>query len=138
MAISVRRPAATICLLSALALYDLTDDIPTRSDVAVPRGTQPVRIDHAPVAWHRFDADTFHVGRTGHALPGGLVIGQYSPERTIIDLFRLRHVWGSDLAHGALKRWLGKRGSSPSALLDVARQFPHAQPALRGALEILL
>lgn len=138
MAICLRRPEATICLLSALALHDLTDDIPTRSDIAVPRGTQPVRVDHAPIAWHRFDGDTFDLGRVRHRLPGGVSIGLYSPERTIVDLFRLRHVWGNDLAHDALKRWLSMRGSSPSTLLEMAARFPHAQPALRAALEILL
>lgn len=34
MAINVKRPDATICLMSALVLHELTDDIPTRSDVA--------------------------------------------------------------------------------------------------------
>lgn len=138
MAISLRRPEATICLLSALALHDLTDDIPTGSDIAIPRGTQPVRIDQAPIAWHRFDSDTFDLGRGEYRLPAGLSIGFYSPERTIVDLFRLRHVWGSDLAHDALKRWLSRRGTSPSTLLGLAARFPHAQPALRVALEILL
>jgi hypothetical protein len=38
MAISVRRLEATICVLSALALHDLTDDIPTRTEIAIPRG----------------------------------------------------------------------------------------------------
>lgn len=138
MAASAKRTRATICLLSALAMHDLTDDIPAHTDLAIPRGTQPVRIDHAPIAWHRFDLDTFDLGRDGHALPGGLSIGLYSPERTIVDLFRLRHAWGSDLATGALKSWLRERGTSPSVLLDMASHFPHAQPAIRAALEILL
>jgi predicted transcriptional regulator of viral defense system len=138
MAIAAKRSEATLCLRSALSIHDLTDDIPARSDIAIPRGTQPLTIRIASIAWHRFDPGTFDIGRTRHALPGGLSIGLYSAERTIIDLFRLRHDWGSDLAVDALKRWLGGRGNSPAALLTMARHFPKARPALQHALEILL
>ena len=91
----------------------------------------------APITWHRFDTATFDVGRTDYALPGGRSIGLYSAERTIIDLFRLRYDWGSDLAIGALKRWL-HAGGSPSILLGTARAFPKVRSALQNALEILL
>lgn len=138
MAISAKRPQATICLLSALSIHDLTDEIPTRSDVAIPRGTNSLTIRTAPITWHRFDAETFDIGRTEHVLPAGMSIGLYSAERTIIDLFRLSHNWGADFAVEALKRWLSGRGHSPSALLTMAREFPIARPALQHALEILL
>ena len=36
--ISLRKPAATICLLSALSLHELTDEIPRETDIALPRG----------------------------------------------------------------------------------------------------
>jgi len=138
IAVAAKKPDATLCLLTALSLHELTDEIPARSDIAIPRGTQPVTIHHAPITWHRFDTDTFGIGRGEHALPGGLSIGLYSAERTLIDLFRLRHAWGSDLALGALKRWLRERGNSPAALLTVAESFPKARPAIQQALEVLL
>jgi predicted transcriptional regulator of viral defense system len=138
MAIATKRREATLCLLSALSIHDLTDEIPTRSDIAIPRGTHELAITSAAVSWHRFDASTFDIGRTEHSLPGGLAIGLYSAERTIIDLFRLSHNWGSDLAIEALKRWLRRRGNSPSDLLAMARDFPKGRPALKNALEILL
>lgn len=138
IAIAAKRPDATLCLLTALSLHELTDEIPTRSDIAIPRGTQPVTVHHAPIAWHRFDADTFSIGRTEHALPAGSSIGLYSAERTLIDLFRLRHAWGSDLALGALKQWLRGRGNGPGSLLTMAEDFPKARPAIRQALEVLL
>lgn len=138
IAIATKRPDATLCLLTALSLHELTDEIPTRSDIAIPRGAQPVTVHHAPIAWHRFDADTFSVGRTEHALPDGSSIGLYSSERTLIDLFRLRHAWGSDLALDALKQWLRRRGNSPGSLLTMAEDFPKARPAIRQALEVLL
>jgi len=138
MAIAIKRPEATICLLSALAMHGLTDEIPSITNIAIPRGIQPLTVRLAPIAWHRFDGGTFAIGRSTHSLSGGLSIGLYSPERTIIDLFRLRHEWGNDLAVGALKRWLRERGNSPATLLGLATQFPQARPALQSALEILL
>lgn len=138
IAIAVKRPTATIALLSAAAHHELTDEIPTATDIAIPRGTQPIRIDIAPIAWHRFDPDTFRIGRTRLPLAGGVEIGIYSAERTIVDLFRLRHGLGSDLAVEALKRWLAQSGNIPSALLATSRAFPQALPAIRSALEVLL
>ena len=138
MAIAAKRPQATLCLLTALSSHDLTDEIPTRSNIAIPRGTKPLTIWSAPITWHHFDTATFDIGRTEHALPSRRAIGMYSAERTIIDLFRLSHEWGSDLAIDALKRWLRVRVSSPSQLLAMAEKFPKAKPALQNALEILL
>lgn len=138
MSISARRADATLCLLSALAMHELTDEIPTRSDVALPRGAHRLATRHAPIAWHFFDRATFDVGRSLLELGAGMTIGLYGPERTIIDVFRLRHAWGPDLAVEALKRWLRRPGASPGALLDMAREFPKARPALQAALQVLL
>lgn len=138
MAIVTKRPQATLCLLTALSIHDLTDEIPTRSNIAIPRSTKPLTAWSAPISWHHFDAATFDIGRTEHALPGGGAIGLYSAERTIIDLFRLSHEWGSDLAIDALKRWLRAKGNSPSQLLAMAKRIPKGRPALQNALEILL
>lgn len=138
IAAATRIPQATLCLLTALSLHDLTDEIPTHSNIAIPRDVTPARIQYAPIEWHRFDSSTFDIGRLQHELPGNSTIGLYCAERTIIDLFRLRHLWGADLAHSALKRWLNAEQSSPSALLRMTTHFPKAQPAIRHALEVLL
>jgi predicted transcriptional regulator of viral defense system len=137
--ISLRKPSATICLLSALSLHELTDEIPRETDIALPRGERTLTTRFTPIRWHSFDRATFELGRTEHHLPGAeLSIGLYSPERTIIDTFRLRHEIGADIANEALKRWLRRRGNAPATLLDLARSFPKALPALRATMEILL
>lgn len=132
-----RAREATICLVSALSRHDLTDQIPAAIDIAIPRGRRRPVIE-APVAWHSFAPETFTVGRTELQLDEGAMIGLYGPERSIIDAFRLRHLEGHELAVEALKRWLRRPGSSPAALLAMARHFPKARPALQTALEILL
>jgi len=137
-AIALRKPDATICLLSALALHELTDEIPRATDIALPRGERALKTRLAPIRWHSFDPDTFHLGRGTRKLPGDIEIGLYGQERTIIDAFRMRHELGADLAHEALRRWLRRRGSNSGELLTMANHFPKASPALRSALEILL
>lgn len=135
--IAIRAPRATVCLASALARHQLTDAIPSKIDIALPRRSRhPATV--APVHWHAFAADTFGLGRAELSLTADVRIGLYGPERSIIDAFRLRHQEGPELAHEALKRWLGRRGSSPAELIRMAQHFPKALPSLRAALEILL
>lgn len=136
--IALRKPSATICLLSALALHDLTDEIPQATHIALPRGDRTLVTPRAPIRWHSFDRDTFDMGRGEHRLDSDITMGLYSAERSITDAFRLRHALGSDIANEALKRWLRRSDSAPAQLLAMARHFPKAYPALRSTLEILL
>lgn len=134
--IALRASRATLCLTSALAHHDLTDDIPSSIDIALPRTHRQPRTT-APVTWHRFDDDTFDIGRSEVPIGADLTLGIYEPARTIVDAYRLRHLYGADQAHEALKRWL-RQGHNPSTLLKIAEQFPKAEAALRHALEVLL
>lgn len=135
--VAARTPEATLCLRSALARHELIDDIPFEIDLALPRGKRRPATT-APARWHHFDADTFHLGQGRLSLAGGLSIGLYSPERCIVDAFRLRHLEGTELAHQSLKAWLRTRHAQPAALLRLAKSFPKGEPSLRQALELLL
>jgi hypothetical protein len=65
-------------------------------------------------------------------------MGIYSPERCLVDAFRLRHQEGADIAYDALRRWLRRPASKPASLTRMAGSFPKAAPGLRTALEVLL
>ncbi|MGB3685851.1 MAG: hypothetical protein WA991_08530 [Ornithinimicrobium sp.] len=135
--IAGRRPMATLCLTSALALHDLTDAIPGAYDIALPRGFRPIKTQ-TPVEWHAFDRRTFDIGRETLQLDGQPTISQYSAERSIIDAFRMRETEGYEAGNEALRRWLRRRGSQPSHLIAMAAEFPKAHTAMRRSLEILL
>jgi hypothetical protein len=135
--IATRAPSATLCLTTALARHGLSDAIPGSLDIAVPRTARP-HPTSVPVTWHRFDAATFNIGRDELQLGAHNHIGIYSPERCIIDAFRMRSREGAELGRDALRRWLRKRGSQPASLLKLAGAFPRTQRALQEALEILL
>lgn len=135
--IVLRAPKATLCLTTALSRHDLTDAIPRTIDVALPQGTWLPRLS-IPVTWHKFARATFEIGRETIRIDTHR-IGLYDAQRSIVDTFRLRHLEGYELAIEALKRWLRKRGSQPSALLAMAHRVdPRSEAALRKAMEILL
>ena len=135
--IAERVPLATICLETALARHGLIDTIPAAIDIAVPRGsTRPAL--RAPIRLHQFDRSTFELGRDSLDVGTRQPIGLYSAERSIIDVIRLRHREGSDVAWEALRRWLARPGRSPAQLMELSARLPRAEPALRRALEVLL
>ena len=136
--VAFRSERATICLTSALARHDLTDEIPASIDLALPRGTRAPATS-APITWHQFDPKTFDLGRADLDVGAGYRIGLYSAERSICDAFRLRHLEGSEQAVEALKRWLRRPGSQPSRLFALAAEMgPRATEPIRSALQILL
>ncbi|MCL2595825.1 MAG: type IV toxin-antitoxin system AbiEi family antitoxin domain-containing protein [Promicromonosporaceae bacterium] len=135
--VAFRAPLATMCLTSALVHYGLIDDIPTALELALPSGAPHRPPVTTPVTWRVFDAGTFSVGR-GEENIRGVTFPVYSPERCVVDAFRLRGYTGYETATKALKAWLSHRGNAPATLLDIARQLPRAIGPLQQALEILL
>jgi predicted transcriptional regulator of viral defense system len=135
--VAYRIPEGTLCLTTALARHGLTDNIPARIDVAIPRGNRiPTLL--SPVDVRVFSKDTFELGRGEFKVGEGFAVGLYSPERSLVDMIRLRHREGTDIAWEALRRWLGRRGSKPAALIEMAKASHGAERAVRNALEIVL
>ena len=78
-------PDGVICLISALAFYEITTQIPHEVHVALPRGAE-TRLDHPPIRAYRFTGEAFTAGVDAHALDG-VSIRIYSPEKTLADCF---------------------------------------------------
>lgn len=135
--IAHRVPEGTLCLMSALARHGLTDDIPDRIDVAIPRGRRIPALQ-SPANVHVFARDTFSLGRGIIGVGDGLTLGLYSAERSLVDMVRLRHREGAEIAWEALRRWLRRKGARPAALIEMARPFRGAEGAVRHALEFVL
>jgi hypothetical protein len=132
----VRHGDATICLTSALAQHDLIDAIPTGLDVAIPRGSR-IPAGTGLIAWHQFNRVTFNLDRLEIPILGtDQMIGIYSPERSIVDAFRLRAEVGYELPREALKEWL-RRGGKPVRLIEIASRLPRAKTPILQALEML-
>ncbi|MBW1970763.1 MAG: type IV toxin-antitoxin system AbiEi family antitoxin domain-containing protein [Deltaproteobacteria bacterium] len=93
--IATRIPGGVICLISALAFYELTTQIPHEVHVALPRGAEEPRLDHPPIKTYRFTGEAFTEGVEAHELDG-VSVRIYSPEKTLADCFKFRNQVGAD------------------------------------------
>jgi hypothetical protein len=132
--VCARAPHGMVCLNSALSYWDLSDEIPGAVHLAVPEGTHRPTIDHPPTTVHVFGARTFNVGRV-EITERGASFWITDRERAVVDAFRLRHLVGEDLAHGAIRRYLSQRPKR-TRLAGVARDLG-AFTSLSAALRIL-
>lgn len=108
-----------------------------RLDVApIPRGSRSPASTSA-IAWHQFDRFTFEIGREQVAILGSdQTIWIYSPERSVVDAFRMRGEVGYELARDALREWL-RRGGKPARLIEIASRLPRATSPVLQAVGML-
>jgi predicted transcriptional regulator of viral defense system len=135
--VSARVPGGTICLNSALAYWDLTDEIPAQVHIAVPRGTRPPAVDHPATKVHTFDTRTFQLERQQARTDADEPFWIYSASRSVVDAMRLSRWVGQDVAFQALRRYMNQRDSSPARLAELSRELG-GEKRLRPALEALL
>ncbi len=136
LGIALRVPHAVVCLVSAAALHDLTDELPRAAQIAVPRGTRSPRITYPPIEVFHFAAATFDLGLEVQEAATGEPVRVYSAARTVVDLMRLRRRIGEPLALGALRRYLHQRGARPGLLVELALPLDVLGP-MRAAVDVL-
>lgn len=136
LGVARRAPLAVVCLVSAAALHDLTDELPLAVQIALPRGARSPRITHPPVQVFHFDASTFQLGLGEVEAAPGEQVRVYTAARTVVDLMRFRHRIGQPLALGALRRYLISAGARPGLLLDLAQPLGVLGP-VRAAVDVL-
>lgn len=91
-------PGGVICLISALAIYDLTEEMPRQFWIAVKNGTSMKR----PKEYKIIRLRNMHIGKTTLELEG-VSVPIFDRERTILDAFRLL---SPEIAIKALKKAL--------------------------------
>ncbi|MGH3912876.1 MAG: type IV toxin-antitoxin system AbiEi family antitoxin domain-containing protein [Pseudonocardiaceae bacterium] len=137
LAVAHRAPLAVVCLISALAVYELTDEVPVVVQVAVPRGTHRPRITYPPTEVSEFDARTFDLGLREREVSSGERVRIYGAARSVVDVMRLRRRIGDPVALRALRRWVERRAGDPAELLGYARALDVEGP-VRQAVEAVL
>lgn len=117
---AIRVPKGVICLISSLAFYEVTDEIPRNVDLAIPRGTRGNKIEHPPVKYHRFSHAAWKAGIETKRI-GGQDVRIYSLAKTLADCFKFRNKIGADVARDALKTALNERKVSPNEIMKYAK-----------------
>lgn len=137
MAVCRRAPEGMICLNSAASFWDLSDEMPDSVHLAIARGKHRPQIAYPPTRVHVFAAGTFALGRVQQKVDSAATIAISSPERTVVDLLRLRSRVGRDLALSALRRYLQSSDAKPGELLALARRL-RVGTVMAEAMEPLL
>lgn len=133
----VRRvPQAVVCLISALALHELTTQIPHAVDIALKKGRRRPRIAHPPIRVYWWSDASLTQGVELHTF-SGVKVQVTGPERSVADAFRYRHQLGLDLALEALRVWKSRRGARADTLLAAARVV-RVETVIRPYLQALL
>ena len=136
VAVSRRAPRAVVCLISALAFHGLTAQVPHEVYLAIPRDTEPPRIDYPPVRVFRFGQRAFGEGIQTHDLDG-VPVRIYSREKTLADCFKHRNTVGIDTAVVALRRYREQGRVDVEAILRYARTC-RVEKVIRPYLEAIL
>ena len=113
-------PRGVVCLVSALAFHDLTDQQPARIWIAIGQKSWKPRVTHPPLRFVRFTPTALRAGVKPHVIEG-VAVRVTEPARTIIDLFRYRRTVGQTIAVDGLKEALRRRRVTPSEIARLAR-----------------
>ena len=136
LTVALRVPDGVVCLISALSFHELTTQIPHRIYLAIPRGTEPPRVDYPPIATFWFSRRAFTQGVETHTIDR-VPVRIYSREKTIADCFKYRNKIGLDTALEALRLYREQHGASSEALLRYA-QICRVTSVMRPYLEAIL
>ncbi len=120
VAVARRVPRGVVCLISALALHDLTTQIPHEVWLAVPRDSEPPRVDYPPVRVFRFATKAFAAGIETQNMDG-TPVRVYSREKTLTDCFKYRNKIGLDTVLEGLKRYKQQGRIDVDALMHYAK-----------------
>ena len=120
--IAKRAPKAVICLTSALAFHDLTDQLPRRVWIAIGAKDWEPKITYPKVRTVRFREPYFSGDVEEHQM-GGATIRMYTISKTLADAFRNQRLVDRSVAIEALKAAIKQRKATASAIAEAARTY---------------
>ena len=114
-------PKGVICLTSALAYYELTDQIPAKVWMAIgPKDWRP-RFLYPPARFAHFPNKHLHTGVEHHKIDG-VAVPIFGVAKTIADLFRYRRIIGVNVALEGLREAFRKKKATPAQIAKYARE----------------
>lgn len=112
-------PKGVICLTSALAYHELTDQIPAKVWIAIgPKDWRP-KFLYPPARFARFPSIHLRTGVERHVIDG-VDVPIFGIAKTIADLFRYRRIIGINVALEGLREALRKRKATPAQIAKSA------------------
>jgi predicted transcriptional regulator of viral defense system len=131
-----RIPDAVICLISALAVYEITTQIPYKVYIALPRKNKKApRIEYPPLEIVWLQGESYRAGIVNYSADG-FDVPIYDLEKTIADCFKFRNKIGHDVALEALTNYMKRPKPDINKLVKYAR-VDRVKNILNPYLEIL-
>ncbi len=118
--VSLRIPDAVICLISALAIHNLTTQIPYKIYVALPQPIKRPRIEYPPIDIVWLSDKPYHAGIEERTIDS-VTVRLYNREKTIADCFKFRNKIGQDIAIEALKDYMSDPGANVERVLHFSK-----------------
>jgi predicted transcriptional regulator of viral defense system len=134
--VAAKVPHAVIYLVSALSFHELTTQIPHEVWIAIPRNSEPPRLNYPPIRVSRLTDIAFKTGIEKHAVDGQTV-SVYSREKTLADCFSRRNEVGLDVAIEAIKVYMARGKAKVDLIMEYATKLRVAK-TMRPYLEALL
>lgn len=136
LTVAAKVPHAVVYLISALTFHEMTTQVPHEVWVAVPRNSEPPRLDYPPTRVVRLSPGPYGAGIETHDLDG-VRVKVYCREKTIADCFKHRSEIGLDTVLEAVRLYKAQGRVDADALLRYAAVCRVARVA-RPYLEALL
>lgn len=136
VAASIKVPKGIICLLSALAFHEATDEIPRYVHIAIPRGKRANKTKYPPVKYYHYAPDIWEAGLEEHNIQGR-IIKVYNLARTVVDCFKFRNKIGMDVARDALKVAVKEKGIKPKEIIRYAK-LCRVESVIKPVLEAMI
>lgn len=125
-----------LCLISALAWHELTNQSPYEICVVIPRGSEPPRLSYPPVRHFGFSGPAYSEELETHAVDG-VSVRIYCREKTLADCLKHRNRIGLDTVLEALKAYRHQGRVNVESFLhyaEICRVKRVIQPYLKAVL----
>ncbi len=119
LTVAARVPQGVICLISALALHEITTQIPHAVDIALPPGAWTPELQHPPIRIFRFSGRSMTDGIENRPIDR-FQLQVFCAEKTLADCFKFRNKIGLDVAIEALRLYRNRQRINVSELFRYA------------------
>jgi predicted transcriptional regulator of viral defense system len=133
--VAARLPHASVCLLSALQIHNLTTEAPHAVWIMIDRHGRMPKLTYPKLEVVRASGIAREQGLQTRTVEG-VKVSVTTPAKTVADCFRYRSHVGLDVALAALRDYLRKHRSGIDALV-ISAKADRIYPLMRPYLEAL-
>jgi len=117
---SKRVPKGVICMISALAYHQLTDQMPRMVWLAIGAKDWEPSVNYPPLRIVRFRPPYLEYGIENHVI-SGIEVPIYSTSKSLADAFRSRRFVDRSVAIECLRNAIEERKATPAEIAQVAK-----------------